>query len=80
MKSLNSAATEQDKSMDKLRTDLELLGLSPQEALIVALLLCNKKSMTIKEISEEVEIPNYLLFNSKRLYRTNITQAKKLHF
>ena len=63
MKSLNSAVTEQDKVMEKLRTDLELLGLSPQEALIVALLLCNKKSMTIKEISEDVQIPNYLLYN-----------------
>ena len=63
MKSLNSAVTEQDKNKEKLRTDLELLGLSPQEALIVALLLCNKKSMTIKEISEEVQIPNYLLYN-----------------
>lgn len=63
MKSLNSPATEQEKNLEKLRTDLELLGLSPQEALIVALLLCNKKSMTIKEISEEVEIPNYLLYN-----------------
>ena len=55
--------TEQEKTLDKLRNDLELLGLSPQESLIVALLLCTKKSLTIKEISEEVNIPNYLLYN-----------------
>ena len=60
---MHSAETEQSKSMEKLKTDLELLGLSPQESLIVALLLCTKKSLTIKEISEEVEIPNYLLYN-----------------
>ena len=55
--------TELEKNMGKLRTDLELLGLSPQEASIVSLLLCQKKSMTIKEISDEIQIPNYLLYN-----------------
>ena len=63
MKSINGLTTEQDKSIEKLRSDLELLGLSPQEASIVSLLLCSKKSMTIKEISDEIDIPNYLLYN-----------------
>lgn len=63
MKSLHEVQSEKEKSIEKLRTDLELLGLGPQEASIVALLLCSKKSMTIKEISDEVDIPNYLLYN-----------------
>lgn len=62
LKSLNSV-TDKEQAIEKLKTELELLGLNPQESSIVALLLCTKKSMTIKDISEEVNIPNYLLYN-----------------
>ena len=63
LKSINGVTHEPEKNVEKLRNDLELLGLSPQEASIVALLLCTKKSLTIKEISDEINIPNYLLYN-----------------
>lgn len=60
---MDNLSIEQDKNIEKIKTELELLGLSPQEASIVALLLCHKRSMNIKEIAEEVKIPSYLLYN-----------------